>query len=168
MKDFEVSWSGNSVLDLIYENPFFAELTPEQMRIVGMYWRIMKCKKGKVLFNENDDADYLYYVLDGTLEVFKTVVDNRADKRKMIKVADLHKDSLIGELAIIDGSKRSATVVATSSVILLALQAKHFNLLVKSRPEIGIVLMRQVAKLICSKLKDTTVIYASSKGNDDK
>lgn len=150
-----------SILDLIYANPFFSELTPEQMQIVARYWRVKKYPKGTTIFKENDEPDFLYYVLEGKLEVLKTI-KNDTTKTQEVKVAELHKDHLLGELAIIESTKRSATVVTKSPTLLLMIQAKHFHLLVKSRPEIGVILMKQVAKLISSQLRDTTGRYANT------
>ena len=149
-----------SILDLIRKNPFFADFTPEQMQIVALYWRVINLSEGKALFKEGDDPDHMYYVLKGKLNVIKEVDENGA--KQYVKVAEIKHDTLLGELAIIDGSKRSATVVTTIDTSVLGIHAKHFNLLVKSRPEIGVILIRKVAKLISERLKNTTDLYAST------
>lgn len=147
-------------LDLVRKNQFFADFTPEQMQIVALYWKVIKLSEGKELFKEGDAPDYMYYILKGKLDVIKECEEN--GKKQQVKVTELSQDTLLGELAIIDGAKRSATVVATADTAMLGIHKKHFDLLVKSRPEIGVVLIRKVAKLISERLKNTTDLYAST------
>lgn len=152
--------SGKDILNLLYSNPFFAELTPEQMQIVSRYWQVKEVPENFILFKEDDEPDYLYYVLEGKLSVLKRVEGK--DGSKEVKVAELTKDHLLGELGIIENAKRSATVCTLAPSLLLMIRAKHFNLLIKSCPQIGVILMRQVAKLISSQLRNTTGRYANT------
>ncbi len=147
------------VLKRLYENPFFAELSPQQMRVAALYWQLKRCPENFTLFNENDDPDCMYYVLEGRLSVLKNVKDRRGNLTQ-VKVAEIVKDQLLGELAIIEDSKRSATVVTLEPTNLLMIKEKHFNLLVKSQPQIGVILLKQVAKLISRQLRSTTGRFA--------
>jgi len=167
MQDGTVCGGGkkSEMLGRLYENPFFSELSPQQMGVAALYWRLKRCPKDFTVFRENDDPDCMYYVLEGHLDVFKNAKD-RKGKLTPVKVAEVTKDQLLGELAIIEGEKRSATVVTAEPTNLLMIEEKHFNLLVKSHPQIGLILMKQVAKLISRQLRSTTGRYANTQLNE--
>ncbi len=153
--------AGKNILKLLYDNPFFAELTPDQMQVVSRYWQVKELPENFILFKEDDEPDNLYYVLEGKLSVLKRV-ESKNGEIKEVKVAEITKDHLLGELGIIENARRSATVFTLEPSLLLTIRAKHFNLLVKSRPQIGVILMKQVAKLISSQLRNTTGRYANT------
>lgn len=146
------------VLQLLYKNPFFSELNPEQMQIAGLYWKLKTYLPETIIFKENDEPDCMYYVLDGRLSVLKEVKKN--GKIAQVKVAEIPKDHLLGELAILENTKRSATVVTMEPTTLLVIQAKHFYLLVKSQPAIGVILLKKISQLISYQLRQTTNKYA--------
>jgi CRP/FNR family transcriptional regulator, cyclic AMP receptor protein len=71
---------------------------------------------GEVIFREGDKADKMYVVLSGEVEVHLqgTVIDTLA------------QGATFGEMALIDGSPRSATVVAKTSSEVAAINEKTF------------------------------------------
>src|SRR5215471_8492502 len=74
---------------------------------------IEKCIKeygaGEVIFEEGSTGRELYVVLDGQVEIAKI---NGANKSVIVT---LGKGEFFGEMAVIDGSSRSATAIAASS-----------------------------------------------------
>jgi CRP/FNR family cyclic AMP-dependent transcriptional regulator len=93
---------------------------------------------GDVIFSEGDKPDKMYVVLSGELEVQLqgTVIDT------------LNQGGTFGEMALIDGSPRSATVVAKTACELAAINEKTFILLVDEMPYFALFTMRNlVARL---------------------
>ncbi len=78
---------------------------------------------------EGEAADALYLVKDGRLGVWIAGEDGTPER-----VRTLHTGQLFGELALLRGSLRSATVRAESPVALLRLSAAHFNELIAASP----------------------------------
>ena len=74
---------------------------------------------GDVVVHQGDPGDALYIVVDGQLEI----------RRNEEAVAELTPGDYFGELSIIDGEPRSATVVALNEVTLLTLKSSDFNAL---------------------------------------
>lgn len=90
---------------------------------------------GKALFNEGDSGDSMYVLMSGTADV---VVHGKV-------VESAQTGAILGELALIDNSPRSATVVATSDCNLVAIDADRFRLLVKEVPDFALYVMRGMA-----------------------
>ncbi len=89
---------------------------------------------GEVIFREGDKADKMYVVLSGEVEVHLqgTVIDTLA------------QGATFGEMALIDGSPRSATVVAKTSSAVAAINEKTFVLLVDEMPYFALSTMRNL------------------------
>ena len=89
---------------------------------------------GEVIFREGDKADKMYVVLSGEVEVRRqgTVIDMLA------------QGATFGEMALIDGSPRSATVVAKTSSEVAAINEKTFVLLVDEMPYFALSTMRNL------------------------
>ena len=89
---------------------------------------------GEVIFREGDKADKMYVVLSGEVEVHLqgTVIDTLA------------QGATFGEMALIDGSPRSATVVAKTSSEVAGINEKTFVLLVDEMPYFALSTMRNL------------------------
>lgn len=66
----------------------------------------VKFPAGAVVFKEGDAPDGVYFIGNGAVEIFKN------QGGKMVSLAKLGKDSVFGEMALIDNKPRSATVKA--------------------------------------------------------
>ena len=91
---------------------------------------------GQVLFREGDRADFMYVVMSGTADIM--VHD------KVVETAG--PGAIVGEMAIIDRSARSATVIAKTDCRLFPIERERFNFLVQKKPEFALHVMRVLAQ----------------------
>jgi CRP-like cAMP-binding protein len=84
----------------------FADLTDQQLDALLTDPRLVQLDKGDRLFQEEDPADSCYVLMSGRAKVVVSGPDEE------IILAILEPCSLVGELALLDGSTRSAAVVA--------------------------------------------------------
>lgn len=93
-----------------------------------------------VLFNQGDPADRFYLVMSGRLRVS---LDNEA------KILDeVGAGEIIGEIAVISGNPRSATVTAVRPSELLALSKSDFDELIATNPHLISVINRMILERI--------------------
>jgi CRP-like cAMP-binding protein len=101
---------------------------------------------GDVLVRQGADARRLYLIVDGRADVF--VESANGDRAK---VAELGPGDFFGEMGLLTGEPRTATVVATTSMLCYRLDKDPFRDLVVSRPdvaeEISTVLAKRRAEL---------------------
>lgn len=81
-------------------------------------------KEGEIIFHENDFGDFLYIIIEGKVEIFKTV-----DSKEQ-GICTLSKGEFFGEMALLNQKSRSATVRCLSSVDVIALRKQDFGLLI--------------------------------------
>jgi len=89
---------------------------------------------GEVLFNEGDRGEIMYLIREGKIKITK----GKGDEEKTLAV--LKEGDFFGEMAIIDGSPRSAGAVAVTPVSLLVIDKESFKEKLRANPLIEYVL----------------------------
>ncbi|HBC43711.1 MAG TPA: cyclic nucleotide-binding protein [Pseudanabaena sp.] len=93
---------------------------------------------GEVIFEKGGVADYMYAVIEGEVEI---LIDG--------KFLDITSDGgIIGEMALIDSSPRSATAVAKTECKLVPVDQKRFEFLVQQTPNFSINVMKIMVERI--------------------
>lgn len=93
-----------------------------------------KLEQGEVLFNEGEKGDVMYLIREGKIKITK----GKDEDEKVLAV--LKEGDFFGEMAIIDGSPRSAGAIAASTVSLLVIDKETFRSKIKENPLIEYVL----------------------------
>jgi CRP-like cAMP-binding protein len=106
--------------------PLFANLPPEDIKSFSSAARISQYKKGKILFIEDEKADFFYIILSGWVRLFHTT-----EEGEEINLAILTSNNAIGESAIFDqGRYASSAQIAENALVLtipLALLNEHLR-----------------------------------------
>jgi len=105
--------------------------------------------KGEVVFNEGDPGGEMYAVLDGRVEL----------KLEGVKVNEVGADEIFGEMALIDGSNRSATALASTDCTLAIIDKPRFESFVRENPDF----VTQVMAVMAERLRKTTIISIQEK-----
>lgn len=79
---------------------------------------------GEVLCHRGEEGQELFLILEGEVEVFS----------EQALLGTLRKGDIVGEMAVLEGHLRSATVTAKSEVQVLALSREHFQLIFQLHP----------------------------------
>jgi CRP-like cAMP-binding protein len=96
---------------------------------------------GDVIFEEGSTGRELYVVLDGAVEIAKM---NGASKTTIVT---LGKGEFFGEMAVIDGSSRSATAIAAAaSTKVIRINHARFVYLVSQQPAFALMIMDALSK----------------------
>ena len=94
-----------------------------------------------VIFEEGSTGRELFVVLDGEVEIAKV---NGASKTSIIK---LGKGEFFGEMAVIDGSARSATAIASApNTKVMRINHARFVYLVSQQPAFALMVMDALSK----------------------
>lgn len=91
--------------------------------------------EGTVLFHAGDRADHAYVILDGEVEILLL--------GEPVDVAA--RGSMVGEMALLDASPRSATARARTDVRLVPIDQARFLLMIQQTPYFGVGVMRLMA-----------------------
>jgi CRP/FNR family cyclic AMP-dependent transcriptional regulator len=125
-----------STIALLRRVPLFSELSREDLDAISRVAVPRSYPKGVRVFHEGDHSDACYIVRSGDLRVTREHPDGRA-----IALATLGTGDIFGELAMLDGEARSASVEALSESELLALPAADVRRLLHGSSEITVKLV---------------------------
>ena len=123
-----------SPVGLLRKVPLFAELDEAELERLSRVAIPRSYPEGSRVFHEGDHSDACYIVKSGTFRVTREHPDGRA-----ITLATLGEGDIVGELAMLDGEVRSASVETLGGDgELLALPASDVRALLERHPEITV------------------------------
>ena len=122
----------SDVTDLLRRVPLFSELSEPELDRVGQVAVPRSFPRETRVFHEGDPGDACYIIRTGSCRVTREHPDGRA-----ITLANLGPGSIFGELAMLDGESRSASVETTEDTELLALPARDVRALIRRHPEMA-------------------------------
>ena len=103
-------------------------------------------KKGQVLFKEGSFSDAAFIIESGKVEIS---VNNSGGQKTVIGV--LRDNDIVGEMGLIDGNPRSATVTAISDVKIKEITREQFETLSRTNPNA----IMPILKVLSKRLRDT-------------
>ncbi|MEX1278264.1 MAG: MFS transporter [Chloroflexota bacterium] len=110
--------------------PLFDGLAPAALEQAARHLTRMRVTPGQVVVRQGDPADRFFHVLDGSFEVAQTKDPGGAPRF----LRTLGPDDVFGEIGLLRGVPRTATVTATGDGTLLALDGGRFLELVGAGP----------------------------------
>jgi CRP/FNR family cyclic AMP-dependent transcriptional regulator len=110
--------------------PLFERLSAPEIEKLEALTKRKRFPSGTAVFFQDDPSDSLYVVLSGSAKVFRTAEDGR-DRILMI----LRPGDAFGELAMIEGLPRSATVQTLEETEMLVLGGKDFEGFAREHPD---------------------------------
>ena len=114
----------------LHRSRLFGALDDPVLRDVETALDLVTVRGGESLFLEGETGDALYLVINGRLRV--TVRQDTGDERVL---AELGRGETVGEMAILGGDKRSATVYAIRDTNLARLSRENFDRLSAKYPQ---------------------------------
>lgn len=122
----------SETVELLQRVPLFSELSVEELTPIASVSVPRAFAAGVRVFHEGDDSDACYVVRSGDLRVTREHSDGRA-----IALATLGPGDFFGELAMLDGGTRSASIETLSEVDLLALPAADMRRVIADHGELA-------------------------------
>ena len=125
--------------------PLFSGLDEQDLLKLESGATVRSYPRNTIIINQGEESNNLYVILEGRVKVFLGSEDGRE-----IILDFLDADEAFGELALIDGERRSATVMTTEASRIAMLPQRHFLECLKSHPDMSINLMRTLSGRIRS------------------
>jgi CRP/FNR family transcriptional regulator, cyclic AMP receptor protein len=133
--------AAEEALQLISRVPLFSELSRSELERIADVAIPRAFPKGVRVFHEGDHSDACYIVRQGDLRVTREHSDGRA-----IALATLGPGDIFGELAMLDGGTRSASVETLSDCELLGLPATDVRRVVADHGDIAAKLIVAITR----------------------
>jgi CRP-like cAMP-binding protein len=119
----------------------FQTLTEEERRSLASRLRVAPFVRGEAITRQGAVAHWLYLITRGDAEVRVSINENLSEQ-----IAILHQGGFFGEMGMMTGEPRSATVIALTDVVCYRVDKEAFNDILKNRPEIAEDMSEQLAR----------------------
>jgi CRP-like cAMP-binding protein len=129
-----------------------AGLSPTQLEDVSSRLKPVRFRQGEVIIREGDPGQEMYFIESGRVQVV------RGAGPQALLLAELGAGDLFGEMALLTGSPRSATVTAISELNLWAMAQADFDALVTAYPNLALALSR----LLSDRLRNTDARFLTA------
>ena len=115
--------------------PLFSDFTKEEFAEVAKMMKLKEFPGGRVIIKEGDPGSSLFIITDGEVEVL--TVDK---KGRSVTLANLRDGDFFGEVSLLTGRPRTATIVAKTYVQMIELDKESLDKITRRFPRVQIVL----------------------------
>jgi CRP/FNR family cyclic AMP-dependent transcriptional regulator len=109
--------------------PIFSELNDDTLDKVSKLGTIQSFKKNSIILSEEDAGQALFVIVDGKVKVSRISNDEQS---KEVILSIMNPSDFFGEMALLDGFSRSATVTALEDSQVFIIQRNDFLELIKT------------------------------------
>ena len=131
---------------------FLDLLNDSETAILRGYFQPVKFPKGACIIREGDPGEGCYFIDEG--EVRAEIRNTETDSDSVLSYVDA--GNFIGEISLLDGKPRSASVFAQTDVSARWLSREDFDQLCAEHPKIGFVILRNLGEDLSTKIRRET------------
>jgi CRP-like cAMP-binding protein len=147
-----VESADQQVVQALHRNFLFADLTQEEVEVFARDVWLERIPAHSVIVGEGNDADALYLVVDGGVNVTK--IDGRF-------LAYLGRDGFFGEMAIFtEGAKRTATCTTALDTTFAVVRKDIFEQYCDAHPSPAMKIYRAIIRTMAQRLQATSADLA--------
>jgi CRP/FNR family transcriptional regulator, cyclic AMP receptor protein len=141
-----MSEGGDDTIALLRRVPVFSTLSADELAHVARVAMSRRFDAGAIVFKEGDEGSTCYIVRAGRTRAIRVHPDGRS-----ITLAHFGPGDIFGEMAMLDGERRSATVEATEDTEVIAILSTDMHRLLREHVDISVKLIAALGQ----RLRDT-------------
>jgi protein phosphatase len=145
-------------INLIQKAPLSKHLNYLQQVHIAAICEIERFKKGETVITDGDEGTWMYVVASGQLSVLKD--------KKVIR--EINPGEFFGEIALIQNSKRTATVIAKEETVLLSLTRKDLEEVFTKDPSIESRFYKAMLEKVLDRTVELTQQLSDSQGTNSR
>lgn len=128
--------------------PLFAGVADDELEMFARVSRAVEIPKGALLWREGDEAEGLHVIASGSVKV-----ETRLPGQRTLEIATLGHGGVLGEMPLLGGGQRWATVTAIEDSSLLFLGRAEFGGLVSGATQGALTVRRRLLAIVCDRLR---------------
>lgn len=127
----------------------FIGFTDDERATLALAFSVRHFKSGAVLYREGSAAPSFFIIMEGEVDLLKEL---SSGKRQVLGKAT--KDSILGQVSLVDNGRRHTSAMASSDCVLLECQRDHFERLFKANNSFAYKLLDFVVTDLSRRLRD--------------
>lgn len=126
--------------DILQQIPLFSSLKQPELDAIDRVSITKKFPKDKIILLEDEEGDTLFIIIKG-----KVKVTTYSESGKEVIFSILNAGDFFGEMSLLDGKPRSATVVSMEDAQIQLIRRTEFYRLLENHPRIALRLLEELA-----------------------
>ena len=120
----------DTVISLLSDHEWFSSLLPDELDELAASAETLYWSRGQIVFEEGEQGNECFLLHTGAVKVVRRFPDGRR-----VTLARMGPGSVVGELALFNGERRSATVEAVEPTVAVALAGERVMSLLRGDAE---------------------------------
>jgi len=133
----------NKIIRGLQNVVLFNSLNKNELLLLAQEIEVKKFNEGEILIKQGDEGSSMFILHEGLLSA------NVTENDKQIRVGLIYPGSFFGEMSLLTGEKRTATVTAESESVTYEIGKEIIEKLIKARPE----LLNEIAEVVTERQK---------------
>jgi CRP/FNR family cyclic AMP-dependent transcriptional regulator len=151
----ELGQNAKQRAELLEQTRWANDFSWPEIEALASYMQINKATKDALICREGSEDDTMFIIAKGMVNILKEDVDK---KKKVI--ASLGTGQTLGEMSLLDGEPRSATVLAAGDLVLLTLSKSSLDMLIREKPGLAVKFVIKIARMMSQRLRRTSGVLA--------
>ena len=132
---------------LLPYSPLFEDLSLAEVCLISPFMQVYRTQTGQEVLREGDAGDFMLFVIEGRIDVFKEAGDHASSL-----IAVIGAGKVLGEMSLIDGDSRSATCIADAVTLMAALSREALARIIVEQPLLGAKILMGLVVLLSFRL----------------
>jgi CRP/FNR family cyclic AMP-dependent transcriptional regulator len=146
------------IAEILDELELFHEFSYPELELFAPYMFLVEKLADEVIFREGDPGNEMYILVNGSTAILK-----RYEHGCQLMAHEL-RGQIVGEMAMIDHAKRSATCTAETDCTLLSLSAISMEKFAKEHPDLAYRFMTSLAQQLSRRLSRASKVMSDFLG----
>ena len=140
---------------MLRQTAFAEGLTDEELKLISPICHEHHFKEGEEIFGEASKGSELYIICKGRISI-EVALPNRPGRRTE-RLAMATSGMVVGELALVDGSPRSACAISVDDTTVLEIKRHDIQQIMSNYPRIGYIVMKNLSTVLATRLRNTNL-----------
>lgn len=145
-----LSKQDEEVAEILKDINIFAGLTPLERARIAKYFRQKNYDPRTKIVKEGEAGDRMFVIKMGAVKIAKGLTEKEEEV-----LANLVDGDCFGEMALLDGSPRSASVYAISKVTMLELYRVSLMEMLDKESKLGVKILYNLAKILAERIRQS-------------
>lgn len=134
-------------------------LTDQEVALLADLAEEQSYPKGSIVIREDARSRDLFLVKQGRISIrLKLPSDFGQDE----VIYTMREGQILGEIALVDGSPRSASAFTENDVIVYCFDFNKLSSFLDERPHIGYLFMRNIAAILATRIRNTNMLWRNT------
>ena len=139
------------IQSLITFSPLFENFNQTEIRALSQFMQAYRTEPGAEIIREGDAGDFMVFLIEGRIEVFK---QDRWNAPRLIAV--IAPGQSFGEMSMIDGEPRFASCIAAEPCMIAVLSRDSLARIILEQTALGAKILMELVLMLSQRLRQTS------------